>query len=960
MTALILTINELSAAVLPALWRASWQGGLALLLVFTLCRAMRRMPAQIQCWLWRLAYVKLLIAGLWLAPVELHVLPPVEEARFVSSDVHAVPMSATDSADVARPLEETEFAAPAINSPTDVDAARPSPVHSAGPVLSWRGWLLLAWITGVFASVANLVRQWSRVRGMVSRASLVTTGPVLQRIRAHGEALRIKCPPAVSTSPDAHSPFLVGLLRPMIVLPAAIAESGSADELDAVLSHELAHVRRRDLLWNWLPSLAETACWFHPLVWLARREWRVAQEIATDELAVTATHLDIPRYARALVDVVAKSPPPTTTPHLAVALSEAYTQLARRMTAMQTFHPLTRRSLGTFAAVVLAFGIAGLVPWKLTAQDRETPVTQTNARRNNVEAASNPDSVGDSLPEGTVLRLGTTRLRGAGRLAFSADGRQLFSMGGAVPLRAWDVKTGALIRRYQMDDWERVSAAAFSPDGTKLATVRDGGRVRLYDVETGQVLATPLGHRRRAHAVAFSPDGTVFATGGTEPVVAVWDTKTGSEVTHFEGETERGRAQSIAFSPDGRLLACGTQYGVIQIWNLTDGGDPTVIPKAHRSNVVSLAFTPDGSLMSGGANFERLSENRGQQVSEIRIWDAETGEQQGEYPFFRKFLGDCSIVLSHDGSRLVSAHHDEILLWDVQTRRVLQMLKSDGRYYRHVAISPDNKLVAATASDTRIRLWDAESGRELRPDGEGHQAMILAVSVSPDGKTIATGGRDATVRLWDGATGEQLRVLSTCTGAGGFHYAEFFPQGDRIALAGSTFDPDRFVSGGEVKIVQVASGAVLQTFPTTGTVMCGALSPDGSLVAAGIGNDFPEGAFRAGEAPQTRFVIAVWDTRTGQNLQDLEGHERPVADLAFEADGKSLWSVSSDRTVRKWDVTAGKVLSKNTLPDDGQFSRIHGPQLGLRSSRIAFERSWRGDKGEWLHSHEIRSLDNGE
>ncbi|MGE0378673.1 MAG: WD40 repeat domain-containing protein, partial [Planctomycetaceae bacterium] len=55
-----------------------------------------------------------------------------------------------------------------------------------------------------------------------------------------------------------------------------------------------------------------------------------------------------------------------------------------------------------------------------------------------------------------------------------------------------------------------------------------------------------------------------------------------------------------------------------------------------------------------------------------------------------------------------------------------------------------------------------------------------------------------------------------------------------------------------------------------------------------------------------------------------------------------------------------KVLTKNTVPDDGQVSRIHGPQLGLRSSRIAFERSWRGDKGEWLHSHEIRSLDNGE
>lgn len=78
MTALVTTLNELSADWLPRLGTACWQGGLALLFVFALCRAMPRMPAPAQCWLWRLAFVKLFVASLWIVPVQLAWLPSVK------------------------------------------------------------------------------------------------------------------------------------------------------------------------------------------------------------------------------------------------------------------------------------------------------------------------------------------------------------------------------------------------------------------------------------------------------------------------------------------------------------------------------------------------------------------------------------------------------------------------------------------------------------------------------------------------------------------------------------------------------------------------------------------------------------------------------------------------------------------------------------------------------------------
>ena len=80
-TVTVTTINELSAAWAPLLWNASWQGGVLLLLILVISLAVRKIPAHVQCWLWRLAFFKLLIAGLWISPVELRWLPPVKPPR---------------------------------------------------------------------------------------------------------------------------------------------------------------------------------------------------------------------------------------------------------------------------------------------------------------------------------------------------------------------------------------------------------------------------------------------------------------------------------------------------------------------------------------------------------------------------------------------------------------------------------------------------------------------------------------------------------------------------------------------------------------------------------------------------------------------------------------------------------------------------------------------------------------
>src|SRR5437868_6457390 len=76
----MIDIHPLVDAWSAAMWRASWQGGLVVLVVWAICSLVPRMPARVQCWLWRLAILKFAIALVWATPIELPVLPAIEKS----------------------------------------------------------------------------------------------------------------------------------------------------------------------------------------------------------------------------------------------------------------------------------------------------------------------------------------------------------------------------------------------------------------------------------------------------------------------------------------------------------------------------------------------------------------------------------------------------------------------------------------------------------------------------------------------------------------------------------------------------------------------------------------------------------------------------------------------------------------------------------------------------------------
>ena len=95
------------------------------------------------------------------------------------------------------------------------------------------------------------------------------------------------------------SPLLVGILRPAIVIPATTLSRLDASERAIVLGHELAHLRRGDLVWGLVAAIVRAVFFFHPLIRPAERRMKLAHEIAADELAITQQRHEPVSYAKA-------------------------------------------------------------------------------------------------------------------------------------------------------------------------------------------------------------------------------------------------------------------------------------------------------------------------------------------------------------------------------------------------------------------------------------------------------------------------------------------------------------------------------------------------------------------------------------------------------------------------------------------------------------------------------------
>jgi beta-lactamase regulating signal transducer with metallopeptidase domain/uncharacterized protein involved in exopolysaccharide biosynthesis len=161
-------------------------------------------------------------------------------------------------------------------------------------------WVVQVWALGVLA----LSGRWLYGSRWIRRVKTVDTEPLAQewlsRLRELRRRLGIARPVVLLKSALVEVPMVVGWLRPVILLPASALSGLTPAQLEAILAHELAHVRRCDYLVNWFQSLVETLMFYHPAVWWVSRCIREEREHCCDDLVVQVCGDKI-IYARALM-----------------------------------------------------------------------------------------------------------------------------------------------------------------------------------------------------------------------------------------------------------------------------------------------------------------------------------------------------------------------------------------------------------------------------------------------------------------------------------------------------------------------------------------------------------------------------------------------------------------------------------------------------------------------------------
>src|SRR6185503_6057563 len=160
----------------------------------------------------------------------------------------------------------------------------------------------LVWLAGVAVLLARMAGGWWRVRRL-HRTALATASSRWQTA-CRRLAYRLGLPAAAHVVESAlvDVPTVVGWLRPAILLPVAALVSLTPSQVEAILAHELAHIRRHDYALNLLQTIAETLLFYHPAVWWLSNRIRAEREHCCDEIAVAVCG-DPVSYAQALAEL---------------------------------------------------------------------------------------------------------------------------------------------------------------------------------------------------------------------------------------------------------------------------------------------------------------------------------------------------------------------------------------------------------------------------------------------------------------------------------------------------------------------------------------------------------------------------------------------------------------------------------------------------------------------------------
>jgi WD40 repeat protein len=342
-------------------------------------------------------------------------------------------------------------------------------------------------------------------------------------------------------------------------------------------------------------------------------------------------------------------------------------------------------------------------------------------------------------------------------------------------------------------------------------------------------LILQTGHTKSANAVAFSPDNRWLASGGKDNVIKIWDLATGNVMRTLYGHTSNVNA--LAVSADGELLASGsgdvsdkrdlwtfTQGGVVggaadnsvRIWGVRTGRELQVL-RGHELPVGAVAFSNDGHTLTSVSG------------DAVKVWDVAAGsELRSQNTKYGKSGMEKLDSLDSFGCFFGCG--------DKQKKQEAQRLKNFKLSGSKIAVSSNGQFAAVGQPDKLVKIYDAQSGRELRdlPFKAIPEAENSSLAFSADARLVAFAKTSETVIVQEAATGREL--YSVNTGFSKSPQRVQFSADGRFLVTATDKSP-----GAAMKLWDATTGQSIRDLKAGGDALIGArvisFSRDGSLMA---------------------------------------------------------------------------------------------------------------------------------
>lgn len=466
-----------------------------------------------------------------------------------------------------------------------------------------------------------------------------------------------------------------------------------------------------------------------------------------------------------------------------------------------------------------------------------------------------------------VRLLGDPSLRHGGPIAHILplpDGRRVMTAAADGTARLWDLPTGRELRRFCHAETLYVWSICPLPGKAEFLTASGNRRVTRWDADSGKILRE-YPHAEMVFRVAIDDDAKYLAAVDQKNLCVLWDLETGKEIRRFKGHKEA--VYTVQFTRDAKVLITGSADKTIRFWDVETGSEKRRLA-SKLGEVYTLAPSPDRSRLlvcCAKKSLWLMDAAKGTQ-----IWSAGLPESV------------TAAAWSPDGA-LVGAVCDDDHLYvlsggDGKQRRRIPL--PGGRHWS-VAFSHDGREILCGAGHLLCR-FDVQTGHRIFPKPGapvrcGEDRLVVPI---PGTRRLVQVGEDKGIHVWNVDTG---RIEAT-----------WLPKQEVNTVSAS---PD----GRWLLAASYNQNACLLD-ARTGKVACTLAASD--VEAAAFAGDAASAATCDGRQ------ATLWRVRDGKAVRSVSIEEHGVGDVALNADGTLLATVSRfNDTIQIWDATSGSRLS---------------------------------------------------